>query len=134
MSMAFSRAEGELSSPLEVPQFVSCGADLQPSEYLHSYCSLDRHVRSERGNRLQEELSVWLNVIGWTATAVFASSYFFKEATTLRRIQALAACLWVLYGVKIHSAPVVASNLLVGVAAAYTSVRLVLSRRAKANP
>jgi hypothetical protein len=27
---------------------------------------------------------VWLNVIGWTATAVFSSSYFFKEAATLR--------------------------------------------------
>ena len=24
----------------------------------------------------------WLNVIGWTATAVFSSSYFFKEAAT----------------------------------------------------
>jgi hypothetical protein len=39
MIMAFSRAEEELSSSLEVPQFLSCGADLQPSEYLHSYCS-----------------------------------------------------------------------------------------------
>jgi hypothetical protein len=47
---------------------------------------------------------VWLNVIGWTATAVFSSSYFFKEAATLRRIQAAAASLWVLYGVAIHSA------------------------------
>ncbi len=34
---------------------------------------------------------MWLNVIGWTATAVFSSSYFFKEAATLRRIQAVAA-------------------------------------------
>jgi len=36
---------------------------------------------------------VWLNVIGWSATAVFSSSYFFKEAATLRRIQAAAASL-----------------------------------------
>ena len=36
---------------------------------------------------------MWLNSIGWTATAVFSSSYFFKEAATLRRIQAAAASL-----------------------------------------
>ena len=60
---------------------------------------------------------MWLNVIGWTATAVFSSSYFFKEAATLRRIQAAAASLWVLYGVAIHSAPVVVADLTVGIAA-----------------
>ena len=60
---------------------------------------------------------MWLNVIGWTATAVFSSLYFFKEAATLRRIQAAAASLWVLYGVAIHSSPVVVANLIVGIAA-----------------
>jgi len=73
---------------------------------------------------------VWLNVIGWTATAVFSSSYFFKEAATLRRIQAAAASLWVLYGILIHSAPVVVANLIVGVAAVYTSLRLALTKKA----
>jgi hypothetical protein len=77
---------------------------------------------------------VWLNVIGWTATAVFSSSYFFKEPATLRRIQAAAASLWVLYGVAIHSAPVVVANLIVGIAAVYTSLRLALNRKAGANP
>lgn len=77
---------------------------------------------------------MWLNVIGWTATAVFSSSYFFKEAATLRRIQAAAASLWVLYGVAIHSAPVVVANLIVGIAATYTSVRLILNRRVGTNP
>jgi hypothetical protein len=77
---------------------------------------------------------VWLNVIGWTATAVFSSSYFFKEAATLRRFQAAAASLWVLYGVAIHSAPVVVANLIVGIAALYTSLRLILNRRAGTNP
>ena len=71
---------------------------------------------------------MWLTVIGWTATAVFSSSYFFKEAATLRRIQAAAASLWVLYGVAIHSAPVVVANLIVGIAAIYTSLRLILHR------
>ena len=77
---------------------------------------------------------MWLNVIGWTATAVFSSSYFFKEAATLRRIQAAAASLWVLYGVAIHSAPVVVANLIVGIAAIYTSLRLILNRRMGTNP
>jgi hypothetical protein len=73
---------------------------------------------------------VWLNVIGWTATAVFSSSYFFKGPSTLRKIQAAAASLWVLYGVLIHSAPVVVANVIVGVAAIYTSVQLALNKRA----
>lgn len=77
---------------------------------------------------------MWLNVIGWTATAVFSSSYFFKGAAKLRRIQAAAASLWVLYGVAIHSAPVVVANLIVGVAAIYTSLGLILNRRVGTNP
>ena len=72
---------------------------------------------------------MWLSVIGWTATAVFSSSYFFKEAATLRRIQAAAATLWVIYGLAIHSAPVVVANLIVGIAAIYTSLRLAFNRR-----
>jgi hypothetical protein len=83
---------------------------------------------------MEEDFRVWLNVIGWTATAVFSSSYFFKEAATLRRIQAAAASLWVLYGVAIHSAPVVVANLIVGIAAISTSLRLILNRRVGTNP
>ena len=66
---------------------------------------------------------MWLNILGWTATAFFASSYFFKKAGALRGIQAAAALLWIAYGVAIHSAPVVVSNLMVGIAAVYTSLR-----------
>ena len=76
---------------------------------------------------------MWLNVIGWTATAVFSSSYFFKQAATLRRIQAAAACLWVLYGVLIHSGPVVVANLIVGVAAVCTSLRMALTKGESAS-
>lgn len=72
---------------------------------------------------------MWLNAIGWTATAIFASSYFFKEAAMLRRIQAAAASLWVIYGLAIHSAPVVVANLIVGIVAVYTSLRLALNKR-----
>ena len=66
---------------------------------------------------------MWLSVLGWTATAFFASSYFFKQAALLRKIQAAAAVLWIVYGFQIHSGPVIASNLMVAAAAVYTSLR-----------
>jgi hypothetical protein len=57
--------------------------------------------------------------IGWVATAVVTSSYFFKQAATLRRIQATGAVVWLIYGLFIHSMPVVIANLIVaGVAGA----------------
>ena len=43
--------------------------------------------------------------IGWLATAVFLVSYFTKRPTSLRRVQGVAAGLWGLYGVRIHSLP-----------------------------
>ena len=52
-------------------------------------------------------------IIGWLATAVFASSYFFRQPLTLRRIQAAAALLWVIYGIAIDAVPVVVANLIV---------------------
>lgn len=64
-----------------------------------------------------------LESIGWVATAVFASSYFFKGPEALRRVQALAALLWVIYGVIIHALPVVAANLVVAGVAAWSSFR-----------
>jgi hypothetical protein len=72
---------------------------------------------------------MWLNILGWTATAFFASSYFFKKAGVLRGIQAAAALLWIVYGLEIHSAPVVVANLMVGVAAVYTSLRLARNKK-----
>ena len=62
-----------------------------------------------------------LTIIGWLATAVFASSYFFRRPLTLRRIQAGAALLWVMYGIAIDAVPVVVANLIVAGAALYSS-------------
>jgi len=62
-----------------------------------------------------------LEAVGWVATAVFSSSYFFREPAALRRVQAGAACLWVVYGVAIGATPVVAANLIVAAAAVYSS-------------
>ena len=62
-----------------------------------------------------------LDWIGWIATAVFASSYLFKQPMALRRVQAAAALLWVIYGLIIHALPVVVANLVVAGMAVYSS-------------
>ncbi len=67
---------------------------------------------------MESSILAW---IGWVATAVFASSYLFKRPATLRRVQALAAVLWVVYGVLIGAAPVVVANLVVAGAAVISS-------------
>ena len=64
-----------------------------------------------------------LSGIGWVATALFASSYLCKRLVTLRRTQAAAAVLWVVYGLLIHALPVVVANALVASVALYSSFR-----------
>jgi hypothetical protein len=59
-------------------------------------------------------MSSW---IGWAATALFASSYLFREPRTLRKVQALAAAAWIAYGIVIKAPPVVVSNAVVAVLA-----------------
>jgi hypothetical protein len=61
--------------------------------------------------------------IGWIATGVFAASYFCKKSATLRRFQALAALLWICYGVMIKALPVIAANVVVAALAAFSSFR-----------
>jgi hypothetical protein len=63
-----------------------------------------------------------LDAAGWVATAVFSTSYFFRQPATLRRVQAGAACLWVVYGIAIGAPPVVAANLIVAAAAVYSLI------------
>lgn len=63
-----------------------------------------------------------LSVIGWVATAVFASSYLCRSQVALRRVQAAAAVLWVVYGVLIHALPVVVANAIVASVALYSSL------------
>lgn len=62
------------------------------------------------------------SAIGWLATVIFASSYAFRPPEILRRIQAVAALLWVLYGVAIDAMPVVVANLVVAGAALWSSL------------
>jgi hypothetical protein len=71
-----------------------------------------------------------LDWIGWIATALFASSYLFKQPMALRKVQALAALLWVVYGLMIHALPVVVANVVV----AAVAVGSALPRRPRCSP
>jgi hypothetical protein len=64
-----------------------------------------------------------ISMIGWVATAVFAISYFFRRPATLRKIQAFAACLWIMYGIAIGALPVIVANVIVAGSALYSSFR-----------
>jgi hypothetical protein len=59
--------------------------------------------------------------IGWVATATFASSYFCKQPAALRRVQGLAALLWMSYGFMIHALPVIIANMVVAAVAMFSS-------------
>jgi hypothetical protein len=64
-----------------------------------------------------------ISMIGWVATAAFGASYLFRRPATLRKIQAFAACLWIVYGVAIGAVPVIVANVIVAGAALYSSFR-----------
>jgi hypothetical protein len=61
--------------------------------------------------------------VGWIATAVFAVSYFCRRPGAMRRVQALAAALWIVYGVAIKAPPVIIANLVVAAVAIISSFR-----------
>jgi hypothetical protein len=70
-------------------------------------------------------------ILGWIATAVFVASYFFSRPALLRATQMGGAALWVFYGFLIGAVPVIAANMLVLAAAAWTLFR---NRRASEAP
>lgn len=61
--------------------------------------------------------------LGWAATAVFVGSYFCSRSDALKRLQMLGALMWAAYGFLIGASPVIAANLLVFGAAAWTLAR-----------
>ena len=61
--------------------------------------------------------------IGWVATAVFASSYLCSNPHRLRLVQALAAVLWISYGVMVKAPPVIVANLIVALLALASSFK-----------
>ena len=64
-----------------------------------------------------------IEYMGWAATAVFVSSYFFERAEVLRAVQMAGAILWIVYGVLLEALPVIAANVLVFSAAAWATFR-----------
>jgi hypothetical protein len=64
-----------------------------------------------------------VDCLGWAATTVFVSSYFYTSAHAIRRVQMVGAVMWMAYGIVMHAAPVFVANLLVLVAAAWTMAR-----------
>lgn len=70
----------------------------------------------------------WIEILGWSATAVFVASYFFSKPARLRAVQMLGAALWIAYGLLIGASPVIVANVLVFTAAAWTIFREAASR------
>ncbi|MFI5208039.1 MAG: hypothetical protein ACHQX4_08470 [Gemmatimonadales bacterium] len=66
--------------------------------------------------------------LGWLATVLVVVSYLVKSPVMLRRIQGTGATLWLLYGVLIHSQPVIVANIVVVTAALVTSFRPTVAR------
>jgi hypothetical protein len=65
-----------------------------------------------------------INLIGWVATALSASSYLFRQPVALRKTQALAAFPWIIYGLSVGAIPVVVANVIVAGAALYSTFTL----------
>ena len=61
-----------------------------------------------------------LDGLGWVATALFASSYLVRTTRAMRRVQALAALLWVAYGVWMNALPIIVANVIVAMLALYS--------------
>jgi hypothetical protein len=72
--------------------------------------------------------------LGWIATAVVLVSFFCTSPTRLRVVQMLGAMVWTAYGIFIDSTPVIAANLLVIAAAAWTAARLFRASRQPLAP
>ena len=67
--------------------------------------------------------TIAISCLGWAATATFVASYFFARPAALRTVQILAALMWVAYGWLIGASPVIAANVLLIIAAAWTAAR-----------
>lgn len=73
-------------------------------------------------------------LLGWLATAVFVGSYFFSRPAALRAMQMMGALLWIVYGILINALPVIAANVLVFAAAAWTAFARGRNPRSEAKP
>lgn len=72
--------------------------------------------------------------VGWVATMVFAASYFVPTVSKLRKIQAAASLLWIIYGIKIGALPVIAANVIVAGSALYSTLRAAPDEQMNVRP
>ena len=61
-----------------------------------------------------------IELLGWAATVIFVGSYFCRQSSALRAFQIGGALVWICYGVLIGASPVIAANILVCCAAAWS--------------
>jgi len=64
-----------------------------------------------------------LDWIGWVATALFAVSYLCKRPGSVSRVQAVAALIWMSYGIMLGATPIIVANMIVAVMATYSAWR-----------
>ena len=69
-------------------------------------------------------VSAVVDYLGWIATGVFVLSYFCSSPAGLRSLQMAGALLWIAYGTIISASPVIVANILVFMAAAWSTVRM----------
>jgi inner membrane protein len=74
-------------------------------------------------------MNAWL---GWAATAVFAASYFVRNPSRMRLVQACASILWILYGVVLQATPIIVANIIVAGLAVFSAVREASATKATA--
>jgi hypothetical protein len=60
------------------------------------------------------------DLIGWGATGLFAASYFVRDPRRLRLVQAVAALVWIAYGLMLGAAPVIGANAAVAALALFS--------------
>jgi hypothetical protein len=61
------------------------------------------------------------SLLGWLATGLSAGSYLSRQHARLKKIQAAAACLWIIYGMSIDEPPLIVANLIVAAMALYSA-------------
>lgn len=64
-----------------------------------------------------------LGWLGWVATGMSVGSYFCRNQVTLRRVQAVAALVWISYGIAISAGPIIAANVVIASVAAWSTLR-----------
>jgi hypothetical protein len=65
---------------------------------------------------------MYTELLGWIATVIIGCSFFVNSLNKLKIIQLISAVLWAVYGLLIHSKPVLIANILVMVSIFLSSI------------